>query len=623
MDSSLDTKKKIGDILIKEGLIEPLQLSQALELQKKQGGRVGEILIAAGLVRRIDFYAALSKHLDLPFLDLTKEKVDPHVIQLLPLDFMKENRVVPIRIDEGKLLVAMSDPLNENVEDEIKKITGFSLKKGITTEYDILWVLTKCFENELKERSIELLYKQKPEVSAKRSFTNLQIFGFIAAVGSLICVSFFSPIFTFTLVNGVIQILFFLSVLFKLSLTLLGARVQTKRRDEEQPGISDEELPTYTVLIPVYKEVEVLPHLIDSIRKIDYPKSKLDVKILLEEDDVETLLAAKKLKPEGFFEFVVVPTSFPKTKPKACNWGLQFARGKYVTIFDAEDEPEPDQLKKVVLAFKKAPPNTMCIQARLNYYNPNENFLTRMFTLEYSYWFDYLLPGLESMPAPIPLGGTSNHFVTERLIELGGWDPFNVTEDADLGVRATRLGYRVQTVDSTTFEEANARVRSWIKQRSRWIKGYMQTYAVHMRHPIKLFRELGIRGFIGFQLFIGGTPFTFLVSPILWGIFLLWLFAETNIIDPIFPPWILYISIINLLVGNGMLIFMNIIAVWRRELYNLTPWALLNPVYWILHSIAAWKAQWQIIRKPFYWEKTPHGISKNFMERKAYLDGKA
>ena len=216
------------------------------------------------------------------------------------------------------------------------------------------------------------------------------------------------------------------------------------------------------------------------------------------------------------FEIIIVPRSQPQTKPKACNFALRFARGEYLVIYDAEDRPEPDQLRKVVATFRRSPPNTACLQCRLNYYNAGENWLTRMFTLDYALWFDQVLPGLERLGMPIPLGGTSNHFRIDVLRELHAWDPFNVTEDADLGIRIGQKGYRVGVVDSTTFEEASCRTGQWLRQRSRWIKGYMQTLLVHTRRPLHFIRTSGVLGFLGFVFFIGGTVLAGLLNPVFW-----------------------------------------------------------------------------------------------------------
>jgi len=315
---------------------------------------------------------------------------------------------------------------------------------------------------------------------------------------------------------------------------------------------------------------------------------------------------------------VFIPKGQPQTKPKACNVGLFFARGEYLVIYDAEDRPDPDQLKKAVVAFRKGPPHLVCVQAALNYFNSNENFLTRMFTLEYSYWFDYMLPGLDALHLPIPLGGTSNHFRTDILRQLGGWDPFNVTEDADLGMRAATKGYTVGVINSTTYEEANNQLWNWIRQRSRWIKGYMQTVLVHTRHPLGLMKNADLRNIFGFIMLILGTPFIFLSAPPLWLFYLVYLVTGTHLFDYLFPPITLYISLFNLLFGNGLMIYLNMLAVFKRNYFNLLLFALLNPIYWVLHSIAAYKALWQLFARPYFWEKTIHGISRELYPKPSH-----
>ena len=380
--------------------------------------------------------------------------------------------------------------------------------------------------------------------------------------------------------------------------------------EEEVAALSDVELPIYTVLVPMYKEPEVLPILAAALRKLNYPRSKLDIKLVLEESDLETIAAAKAQAMDATIEIVRVPYSEPRTKPKACNYALHLARGKYLTIYDAEDKPEPDQLKKAVLAFKKLGQNTACIQAHLNYFNAKENWLTRMFTLEYTVWFDMFLPALDRLKVPIPLGGTSNHFDLAKLREVGAWDPFNVTEDADLGLRFAALGYHVGVVNSVTYEEANSQLGNWIRQRSRWIKGYIQTWLVNMRHPVSLFQRVGLRGFCSLQLFIGGSIITGLVHPWLLFPFLIWIVTKTLAFDPLFPPSILIVCVLNLTLGNACLIYVSMLAAAKRKQFWLVPEALLMPAYCLLQSVAAYKALWQLATRPFYWEKTSHGISR-------------
>ena len=249
------------------------------------------------------------------------------------------------------------------------------------------------------------------------------------------------------------------------------------------------------------------------------------------------------------------------------------------------------------------------MQAALNYCNATDNWLTRMFTLEYSFWFDYMLPGLDRLRLPIPLGGTSNHFRTRGLRMLGGWDPFNVTEDADLGIRAAALGRTVGVINSTTYEEANRAPGNWVRQRSRWIKGYMQTLLVHLRRPGALLRTAGLRQTAAFALLVGGTPATFLFTPPLYVLFAVSLILPPSKLAGLFPGWVLWVSLVNLLVGNGLMIYVSMMGAFKRRRYELVLWALLNPVYWLLHSAAAYKALWQLVTKPHYWEKTVHGLS--------------
>jgi cellulose synthase/poly-beta-1,6-N-acetylglucosamine synthase-like glycosyltransferase len=262
-----------------------------------------------------------------------------------------------------------------------------------------------------------------------------------------------------------------------------------------------------------------------------------------------------------------------------------------------------------MVAIQRGGENLVCVQAALNYWNADENWLTRMFTLEYSFWFDYMLPGLERLHLPIPLGGTSNHFRVDALRELGGWDPFNVTEDADLGIRAAASNKRVGVVNSTTYEEANRAAGNWIRQRSRWIKGYLQTLLVHARRPGTLVHTAGVVQTTAFVLLIGGTPAAFLATPPLYALFVLSLVLPPDALNGLFPGWALWISLANLVLGNGLMIYVSMMGAFKRGRYSLVRWALINPVYWLLHAIASYKATWQLITKPHYWEKTLHGLS--------------
>lgn len=383
-------------------------------------------------------------------------------------------------------------------------------------------------------------------------------------------------------------------------------RFSAKEIADQEPR----EWPLFSILVPMYKEPETLKQMVLSLVEMDYPADKKDVQILLEEDDEATLSAARALSLPKGFRVTVVPESFPRTKPKACNVGLHLARGEYLVIYDAEDLPEKDQLKKAVMAFEASPPGVVCIQSRLNYYNPRQNVLTRWFTAEYSAWFDLQLPGLAALGAVIPLGGTSNHFKTRVLQELMGWDAYNVTEDCDLGVRLARAGYATRMLETTTWEEACSSLKFWIKQRTRWQKGYIQTWFVHMRNPLKLCRELGVVNFLHYHLLIGGVTFSVLVNPVFWLMALVWFVFRPEGVAQLFPGPVFAAGAVCLFLGNFVFVYINLLGCCKRKVDGLMWWALLTPVYWMMMSYSGWRACIQFFRAPFVWEKTQHGLVK-------------
>lgn len=420
------------------------------------------------------------------------------------------------------------------------------------------------------------------------------------------------PYETAVSIIAVLSTIYFLDVLFNLYVVLKSLHFPPELTvsDEELHGLRDADLPVYSVLCPLYKEAKVVPQFVEAMQAMDWPHEKLDVQLLLEEDDVDTIAAAKRMNLPEYIRINIVPDAQPKTKPKASNFGLAHAKGEYVVVFDAEDKPDPQQLKRAYLAFRHSPKEVVCLQAKLNYYNPHDNMLTRLFTAEYSLWFDVILPGLQSIQTTIPLGGTSNHFRTKTLIELHGWDPFNVTEDCDLGARIFASGYKTAIIDSTTLEEANSRVKNWFRQRSRWIKGYIQTYLVQMRNPVEFARVHGKHALI-FQLIVGGRIAFMLINPLLWAITisyftLYWLVGPT--IESLYPTAIFYMAVISLVFGNFTYLYNYMIGAAKRGHWDLIKYTLLIPFYWLMMSWAAVIAVYQLFFKPHYWEKTVHGL---------------
>lgn len=369
--------------------------------------------------------------------------------------------------------------------------------------------------------------------------------------------------------------------------------------------------PTYTILCPLYKEWKVVPQFTKAIGALDYPKKRIQVLFLMEKNDKATIKKVKNHKLPSNFTVVVVPDTKPKTKPKALNYGLSLATGDYLVVYDAEDIPDPLQLKKAVLAFEMQKKKVVCVQAKLNFYNPHQNLLTRLFAAEYSLWFDLVLTGLQTIHAPIPLGGTSNHFRKKDIEELGGWDSFNVTEDADLGMRLTKRGFKTVLVNSYTMEEANSNLSNWFKQRSRWIKGYIQTYIVHMRNPQAFFKDIRKPHVISFQIIIGGKVLSMIINPLMWITTISYFsFRETigPTVEQFFPGPIFYMAVTSLVAGNFLYTYYYMLGIAKRKDWNLIPFSFITPLYWLLMSAAAIYAFYEIIVRPHYWHKTIHGL---------------
>jgi len=601
----------IPELLVNDGFITRRDREKIDEFSASSGRSFIKIALNFGYISRKNYERSML-NAGYVFREIREMEYDPEVISKVELKYTEQHVAMPLRIENNRVIIIMADPSDRVFIDHIRRTYDLEPEIIVAADLDIVWLSHKLMGQKYVKSAVYELLNRDPANSAFITFSPGQLIFLFILLGAVVSGLVLNFKNTSIIINILISVFFLIAILFKLFLALVGSRFelhQAVTRDELKEVVNSE-LPVYTILLPVYKEDKLIKKLIWNLQSLDYPREKLDIKLLIEEDDDKTLNAVRNLDFPAIFEVIVVPYHMPKTKPKACNYGLHFAHGKYLTIYDAEDIPDTDQLKKVVTMFNKLPSNYICIQSALNYYNRNENFLTRMFTLEYSYWFDYMLPGLDTLDIPIPLGGTSNHFKLQHLVELGAWDPFNVTEDADLGVRAYAKGYKIAIVNSTTYEEANNEPFNWIRQRSRWIKGYMQTYLVHMRNPVALWKKVGWKGFLGFNFFIGATPLTFLVYPFLLGIFICYLVFDLSNIRTLFPDWVLFMSIFNLMVGNILMIYINMIAVFKRRYYELILFSIANPVYWLMHSIAAFKGLYQLIVKPFYWEKTNHGLSK-------------
>ena len=394
-----------------------------------------------------------------------------------------------------------------------------------------------------------------------------------------------------------------------LSTYMLTPRAQGARSAGRQ---ADRHLPVYTLLVPLFREARVLPSLIAALRQLDYPLVKLDIKLILESVDQETVEAVQALRLPPPFDVIIVPDRQPRTKPKALNYALHFARGDYVSVYDAEDQPEPDQLRQALSVFQSGSKTIGCVQSKLVIDNLQAGWLCRQFALEYLSQFEAGLPGLVALGFPLPLGGTSNHFPIRVLQEIGGWDAWNMTEDADIGMRLARFGYRCEVISSSTYEEAPYQLTAWIKQRTRWLKGWMQTYLVHSRRPQRQLKQLGLWAWIGFHVQLGGGLLSSLIYPFCL-CFVAWKLASGQSLLPgssLFDRLLVSLALFNLLVGYGLALIQAAACCIGRRRWGLLAQLPVMPVYWLLISFAAYRALIELGRQPFHWEKTEHGLTR-------------
>jgi cellulose synthase/poly-beta-1,6-N-acetylglucosamine synthase-like glycosyltransferase len=584
------------------------------------------------------FFEELAAEVGMPFLShaqlkqLCKRERACRFLTALPYRVIEGYLIIPLEITKTSAKIALANPLNRKALLLLQHLLGGRQITWIVVSVASFEMAKETVYREIHKKSALLdLYYRNPDESAYKVLFSSQKIAVIGILSAIVVAALISSAVTFAILFALVNVAYFIITPLKIYIAargFQGARNVPHAMREQAAELADEELPVFTVLVPVYHEAKVLPNVMRNLYQMDYPREKLDVKILMEENDEETLGEARKLglfgeptkRVEGIpaenyreflkiFEPIVVPEADITTKPRACNYGLLRAKGKYCVIFDAEDNPDEDQLKKAAVVFSYLPEDVVCLQSKLNFYNANENVLTRWFSIEYSYWYDYYLEGLDRVDVPIPLGGTSNHFRVEQLRDLGGWDPYNVTEDADIGIRLSRRKLKTAMLDCYTYEEATLNVKSWIRQRSRWYKGHTQTYLVHMRHPLRLLQDLGWRKFLLFQFTFGGGIYMPIINPFLWAITALGFFAPWLFTSLFLLP-IETICLFNLIVGNLSFLFLYVWTCVKQKQYHCIPLAVTMPVYWVLISIAAWRGLLQLVTKPFYWEKTLHGVTK-------------
>ncbi|HVZ51153.1 MAG TPA: glycosyltransferase, partial [Pseudolabrys sp.] len=592
------------------GLLPIQTIAAAQDRSARLGIGADRVLVAGGALSADDYARALAQALGTEF-----EPLDGLPRALCPLEDQRLIEaagagLLPLSLDEALcLVVAPRGTAARRIVALIQGDPSLARRFRFTSDERLTRFILRGAGKALAARATEHLSREWPGLSAAPP---ARFKKFTAAVAALAAIDIATTIWAPASASFIVTLLLAVLVAAPLGLRLVGAFVTP---DEPQPArdMRDAELPVYSVIAALYRESASVDGLLRAIERLDYPREKLDVILAVEADDRETRAAIEARSSRMPITVIAVPAHGPRTKPKALNVALPFARGHFTVIYDAEDRPEPDQLRCALRAFETGGEALSCVQARLCIDNTADSWLARFFTAEYAGQFDVFLPGLARFGLPLPLGGTSNHFRTAILRAVGGWDAHNVTEDADLGMRLARLGHRTRVIASTTYEEAPARLGPWLRQRTRWFKGWMQTWSVHMRQPRRLLRELGLGGFLAFQLIVGGSALAALLHPLFMASLAYSLLAGGPLsgsgdTSPAIPTAALIGTVI---LGYAASALVGLIGLRRRGIAGSAWVLLLTPVHWLLLSLAAWRALYQLATAPYLWEKTEHGLAKS------------
>lgn len=563
-------------------------------------------LLASGIVSENAFYQAIAADLGVAFED----DPDPQRLVLRQSDGLmllrRGGRRMAAQMEDGTSLVHLVAP---DLDGWLRLRRCFDQKPALRQRIRIvspsilrqaiLWRSRKT----LMRQALTSLYEQRPDCSARHVVSAYQAFILGLLVAAIPMSMLWAPKDALIGLHIVLSLFFFACVALRVAaifwLPPPPARLPS-------PVVS-RDLPIYSVLVALDKEAEIVPDLLVALGKIHWPASKLEIKLVCEEDDADTIHAIMSHPLGSRVEIIVVPDTQPRTKPKALSYALPLTSGEFVVLYDAEDRPHPMQLMEAWQRFRQADPDLGCLQAPLEVSNRGASLTANMFGFEYASLFRRLLPWLAANRLMFPLGGTSNHFRRSVLDEVGGWDPFNVTEDADLGLRLARFGYRAETISCPTHEEGPEDFRTWRRQRMRWFKGWMQTWLVHMRAPIRLSSELSLASLCLVQVLFAGMFLSALSHPFLF------LSALLLAIDvgggASLGKWqiaLLIFDAVNIAAGYASFMVLGWLALSGRERKRYWKVCLFLPVYWIMLSIAAWCALHELCKRPHHWNKTPH-----------------
>mgnify|MGYP003643994475 FL=1 len=598
----------LGRQLVETGLITQTELLNALGLQRRVDAQLGEILMAEGVVQPDDLLAALARQHNAQLVDLNATPPRRKIASALPSSLCLQHHVVPWIWVGNTLLVATARP---DLFDHLRRCMGAfgpAMLPVIASPGAIRTQINRLYSTQLAHKAITRV----ASVESCRNWGKRGNALWLWSAGfALTTCLILSPAWTVTVACLWAVLTLMMTTLMKAA--AFGAQIIGGLYDHlstAPPVPPPFRLPRVSVMVPLLHEKEIANALIKRMERLTYPKSLLEVVLVLEASDTVTRDTIARTDLPPWISVIEVPDAqCLTTKPRALNYALDFCKGSIIGVWDAEDAPEPDQIEKVVLRFQNAPANVACLQGVLDYYNPRTNWMSRCFTIEYATWWRLILPGIARLGLVIPLGGTTLFFRRDILEKLGGWDAHNVTEDADLGVRLARHGYRTELLPTVTHEEANCRPWRWVRQRSRWLKGFMITYFVHMRHPRQLLRELGWKRVMGLQVIFLATFSQFAAAPFLWSFWLIPL-GVPHPVQMTLGSGAVWVMTVLFICAEALSLILGLAAVSGRAHRHLLPWVPTMPFYFPLGALAAYKALREMIAQPFFWDKTQHGYAE-------------
>jgi cellulose synthase/poly-beta-1,6-N-acetylglucosamine synthase-like glycosyltransferase len=607
-EPALDLKGRPGWLGILARLNVPDELAE--DYQKRaiaNGTSLKDEIIAAGRISEASLYGEFARAYGLAFAARIRSANlimrAPQRLAYLAQERGWQNALMVMSDGSTRLLFAPEEPDFERLAENLATNPAIRARICIVAPSQLRAAVIEQSGRHLSREAHSGLAERSPECSARHVISAWQAAVFGIVVGAVPITVALSGNVAITALHIVMSVFFLSCVVLRICAMMAAAPLRVKR-----PGDFDTSaMPRYDVLVALYREANMVPQLLLALGKLQWPRSKLSIKLVCEADDHETLNVLKAHQLHPCVEIIEVPPEGPRTKPKALAYALQLCTGELLALYDAEDLPDRHQLIEAWQRFEQGGENLACVQAPLVVANLRKGMVARMFGFEYSGLFRGILPWLSRMKLMFPLGGTSNHFRRSALVAAGGWDPYNVTEDADLGLRLTRMGFDTATISLPTFEDAPEDLKTWLPQRVRWFKGWLQTWLVHMRSPLALARDLGAGSFLVSQVLFLGLILSALVHPIFLAT-MVYIGARMMFLGPVGPyeNAILVIDIINISLGYAAFIILSALTLARNEKFALWKVALFTPVYWLMLSLAAWLAIIEIMRKPHHWNKTAH-----------------